>query len=163
MAYYEKGVPKIGVVINPINSDCFIAGQGRGAWFGNQRATVNNHPSLSDTIVGVGFYYDRGKMMRCTLAAIGDLFEQNIQGIRRMGTAALDLIYVGLGRFGAYFEYELSPWDFAAAKLFVEEAGGIVTDCLGQPLTLAKSSILASNGLLHPSALEIVKKGVRLL
>jgi len=63
-----------------------------------------------------------------------------------------------LGRFGGYFEYQLSPWDFAAAQLFVQEAGGQVTDCLGNPLRLAKTSVLASNGRLHPQLLEIVKK-----
>ena len=63
---------------------------------------------------------------------------------------------VGLGRYGAYFEYELSPWDFAAGRLFVEEAGGKVTNAQGGPLPLGKSSILASNGKLHEAMLEVV-------
>ena len=63
---------------------------------------------------------------------------------------------VALGRYGAYFEYELSPWDFAAGRLFVEEAGGRVTDARGGPLPLAKSSILASNGPLHDAMLAII-------
>ncbi len=89
---------------------------------------------LDEVLVGVGFYYDRGAMMEATLAAIGDLFRQNIHGIRRFGTASLDLCMVGVGAFGAFFEYELSPWDFAAGRLFVEEAGGRVTTCLGREL-----------------------------
>ena len=109
-------------------------------------------------MIGVGFYYDRGEMMRATLAAVNKLFDQQIHGIRRMGTAALDLVHVGLGRFGGYFEYKLSPWDFAAGILFVEEAGGKVTDCAGAPLPLAKSTILATNQLLHAPILQIVER-----
>ena len=109
-------------------------------------------------MIAAGFYYDRGPMMQATLAAIEDLFKQNIHGIRRFGTAALDLVQVGLGRFGGYFEYQLSPWDFAAAQLFVTEAGGKITTCKGGDLQLEKSTVLATNSLLHPSMLEIVQK-----
>ena len=73
------------------------------------------------------------------------------------GTAALDLVQVGMGLYGATFEYELSPWDFAAGRLFVEEAGGEVTTCSGAPLPLAKSSVLASNGHLHETVRGIVE------
>ena len=65
---------------------------------------------------------------------------------------------VGLGRFGGYFEYELSPWDFAAARLFLEEAGGKITNCNGQELPLETTSVLASNSILHEPMLEIVSK-----
>ena len=109
-------------------------------------------------MIAVGFYYDRGAMMQATLSAVEALFHKQIHGIRRFGTAALDLVQVGLGRFGGYFEYELSPWDFAAARLFVEEAGGTVTNCSGAPLVLEKSSILATNSTLHPQILEIVSQ-----
>ncbi len=98
--------------------------------------------------------------MEATLAAICDLFRQDIHGIRRFGTASLDLVQVGLGMFGAYFEYELSPWDFAAGRLFVEQAGGRVTTCTGDPLPLANTSVLASNGRLHSAVLEIVDSHV---
>jgi myo-inositol-1(or 4)-monophosphatase len=96
-------------------------------------------------------------MMEATLASIRDLFQQKIHGIRRFGTASLDLCQVGCGQFGAFFEYELSPWDFAAGRLFVEEAGGQVTNCLGGHLPLARSSVLASNGKLHDAVLKIVR------
>jgi myo-inositol-1(or 4)-monophosphatase len=90
--------------------------------------------------------------------AIDELFRQKIHGVRRMGTAALDIVQVGLGRFGGYFEYQLSPWDFAAARLFLEEAGGKITTCDGDKLPLEKTSVLATNSLLHDSMLEIVRK-----
>lgn len=158
VAYYRSGVAHCGVVVNPVTGELFSAEQGRGAFNNGVPSRVNRHTRLDQTMIAAGFYYDRGKMMQATLAAIGDLFLHNIQGIRRFGAASLDLIDVGLGRFGGYFEFTLSPWDFAAAKLFVEEAGGRVTTCAGGPLPLSKSSLLASNGLLHDRLLEVISK-----
>ena len=158
VAYYLNGDARCGCVINPESGDEFVVEQGRGAWHNGRRASVNQHSSLSDTMLAVGFYYDRSAMMRATLAAIDELFAQQIHGIRRMGTAALDIVQVGLGRFGGYFEYQLSPWDFAAAKLFLEEAGGKITTCTGENLPLEKTSVLATNTLLHNSMMEIVAR-----
>ncbi len=160
IAYYENEVARCGVVINAATGDIFQAEQGRGAWFNRQPVHVNPQNSLEETIVGTGFYYDRGAMMKATLATMQDLFEKNVRGIRRFGSAALDLISVGVGRFGGYFEYQLSPWDFAAGKLFVEEAGGRVTDCRGNPLAMESSSVLASNALLHECLVELTRPRV---
>ena len=157
VAYYHRGVAQVGVVFNPITDDWYTAVRGHGAHHNGRSARVQEATQLGEVIVGVGFYYDRGAMMEATLNAIRDLKHQAIHGIRRFGTASLDLISVGLGRFGAYFEYELSPWDFAAGRLFVEEAGGTVTDARGGPLPLEKSSVLATNGPLHASMLSIVR------
>ncbi len=158
VAYYQNGTPNCGVILNPISGDLFTAEQGRGAFHNSRPARVNQHTRLDETMLAVGFYYDRGEMMKRTLRSIERLFESQIHGIRRMGTAALDLVQVGLGRFGGYFEYTLSPWDFAAARLFVEEAGGTVTTCSGNPLELKKSSVLATNTLLHSQMLAIVRE-----
>lgn len=158
VAYYRDGQPECGVVYNPIRNDWYTCQRGQGAFANGAPARVGDQTSLTQVLVGVGFYYDRGAMMEATLAAMGDLFREHIHGIRRFGTASLDLCQVGVGMFGSYFEYELSPWDFAAGALFVTEAGGKVTDCNGQPLPLAKSSLLASNGPLHEPTLAIVQK-----
>lgn len=98
-------------------------------------------------MIGIGFYYDRGIMMEATLTAIRDFFRQNIHGVRRFGTASLDLCQVGLGRYGAYFEYQLHPCILPQAALFVEEAGGVISDCELAELPMARTSCLASNGL----------------
>lgn len=156
IGYYQRGQPVCGVIYNPARGDWFHAVRGKGAFANDKQATVADHASLSDSLVGAGFYYDRGAMMDATLTSIRDLFQQKIHGIRRFGTASLDLCQVGCGQFGAFFEYELSPWDFAAGRLFVEEAGGQITNCRGNALPLAKSSVLASNGKLHESVLKIV-------
>jgi myo-inositol-1(or 4)-monophosphatase len=97
-------------------------------------------------------------MMQATLQAMQEFFESQVHGIRRLGAASLDLCMVADGMLGAFFEYQLCPWDFAAAGLIVEEAGGWVTTGLGHPVPLQSTSLLASNGSLHSSALQIVGK-----
>ena len=158
IAYYEHQVAQCGVVVNPLRGDWYWATRGGGAFHNGAPLEVNAHARLDQTMIGVGFYYDRDKMMEATLAAIGEFFRQQIHGIRRFGTAALDLCQTAAGLYGAYFEYQLSPWDFAAGRLILEEAGGHITDGRGNPLPLAKTSILASNTRLHPAALAIVAK-----
>ncbi len=157
IAYYHNGKPACGIVYDPIRDDWFVAAAGQGSWHNGQPVRVNSNSKLSETLVALGFYYDRGELMKRTLAAMQDFYESNVQGIRRFGSAALDLAYVGTGRYGGYFEYTLSPWDYAAGRLFVEEAGGKVTDCVGNPIELKKSSMLATNSLLHESMLDIVR------
>jgi myo-inositol-1(or 4)-monophosphatase len=160
IAYYRGGRPECGVVYDPGREDWFVAARGRGAFHNGRRARVATNRRLDEILVGVGFYYDRGAMMRATLAAIGDLFGQGIHGIRRFGTASLDLCLVGVGAFGAFFEYELSPWDFAAGRIFVQEAGGRVTTCGGGEVPLGRSTLLASNGHVHDAMLAVVEPHV---
>lgn len=158
IAYYHRGEPVCGVIYNPARDDLYTAERGKGAFDNGKPAQVGQQESLAEVLIGVGFYYDRGAMMRDTLKSVETLFTRQIRGIRRFGTAALDLVQVGLGRYGAFFEYELSPWDFAAGRLFVEEAGGQITTCNGNSLPLDKTSVLASNGKLHQQVLDIVKR-----
>lgn len=158
IGYWHEGDPKAGVVLNPVRGDLYTATRGGGAFDGDRPVRVGTESKLSEVFVGCGFYYDRGYAMEKTLDAIRDCFHAEIHGIRRMGTASLDLCQVGLGWFGAFFEYELSPWDFAAGLLFVEEAGGRATTCRGEPVPLAKTSMVASNGPLHDAMLEITRR-----
>ena len=158
VAYYHQGVSQCGVVFNPIRNDWYTAVRGQGAWVNGQQAQVATAGKLTEVLVGLGFYYDRGAMMEATLCAMRELFQAHVHGIRRMGTASLDLCQVGCGMYGAYFEYELAPWDFAAGVLFVEEAGGRVTDCAGGKLPIERTSLLASNSTLHDAVLEIVSR-----
>jgi len=156
IAYHHQGHPQCGVVFNPVRKEWYTAVRGEGALANGQPATVTDESQLDKVLVGLGFYYDRGAMMEATLTAMRELFQAYVHGLRRMGTASLDLCQVGCGMYGAFFEYELAPWDFAAGRLFVEEAGGRVTDCRGQRLPLSKTSVLASNGKLHDAMLAIV-------
>lgn len=156
VAYYREGRPVAGVVLNPMTNDLFRACSGEGAFHNDREIRVHSSDRMLDALIGTGFYYDRGAMMEATLAALGDCFRRGIHGIRRFGTASLDLCQVAGGRYGAFFEFQLSPWDFAAGRLIVEEAGGHVTTCRGEDLPLQKVSLLASNSRLHPELLEIL-------
>ena len=158
IAYYREGRAEAGIVYNPARDEWHVAARGQGAFLNGDRVRVADHESLDQSLVGVGFYYNRGAMMEATLEAIGDLKRRRIHGIRRFGTASLDLCMVGMGMFGAYFELELSPWDFAAGRLFVEEAGGRVTTCRGADLPLASTDILATNGRLHDVVLDVLAR-----
>ncbi len=158
IAYLHRGQAAVGVIYNPISDDWFYAVRGQGAWQNGERLSVNQESSLADTMVAVGFYYDRGRMMEATLEAIGDFFRQNVHGIRRFGAAALDLAQLARGDYGVFMEFNLQPWDHAAGVLLVHEAGGRVTDCRDQSLPVQQpSSLLATNGLLHDAALAIAK------
>lgn len=158
IAHYHLGQPTVGVVFNPARGEWFTAVAGGGAFRDGRPVQVCASPTLAHTLVGCGFYYDRGDMMRSTLSAIEECFGRDIHGIRRFGTASLDLCMVGCGQLGAFFEYKLSPWDFAAGRLFVEEAGGKVSDARGNALPLESTSVVASNRQLHESMIEITAK-----
>lgn len=158
IAYYQSGVAQFGLIRNVTTGDNYLCAKGQGAYKNQRPIAVSTTTELNHSMIGVGFYYDRGEMMQATLDAVGLLLRQNIDGIRRFGTAALDLAQVATGRYGGFFEYTLSPWDFAAGRLLVEESGGTVTTTSGQPLPLKRSSVLASNGLLHDAILKIVSR-----
>lgn len=158
VAYYRNGKPECGVVFNPVRDELFFAVKGQGAFFQGQPIRVGDQTSLSDVLIGVGFYYDRGAMMQATLKTVEALFHSQIRGIRRFGTASLDLCQVAIGRYGAFFEYQLSPWDFAAGGLIVEEAGGQVTTASGESLPIAQSTLLATNGILHSAMLQVISE-----
>ncbi len=157
IAWAEQGETKLGVVYRPLSDEWFVAGKGRGAFHNGVACQTRNFQRLNEALIAVGFYYDREGQMRATLRAIESLFGHNIHGIRRMGTASLDLCMTGTGRLGGYFEFELAPWDYAAGKLFVEEAGGVVTDCTGHLMSSGNSSILASCPDLHAALLQNIK------
>ncbi len=157
IAHYQAGKCQSGVVHRPVTGDWFVAIQGGGAWRNGVRATVSPADELNRALLGVGFYYDRGEMMRATLDTMRVFFEEGIRGFRRMGAASLDLCMVGCGQLAGYFEFELSPWDFAAGQLFVNEAGGRVSDCAGQPLLTRRSGVVASNSRLHDELLRLIQ------
>jgi myo-inositol-1(or 4)-monophosphatase len=158
IAYYRGGQAECGVVVNPVRGDWYWAVRGAGSYHNGRRLAVSPATQLTQVMIGCGFYYDRGAMMEATLAAVHDFFKAQIHGIRRFGTAALDLCQVADGLFGAFFEYQLAPWDFAAGRLILEEAGGQITDGRGADLAMAQTSVLASNKHLHADCLNIVRR-----
>jgi myo-inositol-1(or 4)-monophosphatase len=146
-----------GVIYDPTRDELFYARKHHGAFLNGKRIRVSSAKKLTESLLTTGFYYDRGKDMIENLEKIKQFFLKDIVGIRRLGAAALDLSYVACGRISGFWEFTLSPWDFAAGKLLVEEAGGKVTGRYGQAVSLEKCFIVASNGKIHDTMLEILK------
>ena len=156
IAYFRDGRPIVGVIANPARGEVYHCVAGGGAFSNGQPARCSEVERLNAAMIGCGFYYDRDEMMRSTLGILERLFVCEVHGIRRFGAAALDLVAVGMGQLDGFFELELSPWDFAAGMLFVQEAGGKITTAQGKSMPVAVSSVVASNGRLHDRLLEQV-------
>lgn len=151
-----EGEVQCGVVYDPMRDELFAARRGAGAWCNGEPIRVSCAPTLSKSVIVTGFYYERGPLMLRTLESMRKLLVANIQGIRRTGAASLDLCYVACGRFDAYFEYRLSPWDFAAGMLIVTEAGGVCADADGVARGLRSEGVVCSNGLIQEELLGMV-------
>ncbi len=156
IAYAEHGEVKMGYILDPIRNECFHAAAGGGAFLNNNPIHVSDRP-LEQAIIGTGFYYDRGEIMKATLRSVEKLFENNARGMRRTGSAALDICYVAAGRLDGFFEYKLGTWDFAAGMLIVKEAGGLCNDAAGNQMTLNSKTYVFSNGCCTEELLKIVR------
>jgi len=148
LALWEDGDPLVGVVIEAVHGEEFTAVRGEGAWLNSQPISVSSQAVLSQALVGTGFPYDRRERAREYAALVGAVLAE-CQGIRRRGSAALDLCYVAAGRFDAFWEQGLAVWDMAAGILMVEEAGGKVTGLDGGRVPLDGSLVIATNGSVH--------------
>jgi myo-inositol-1(or 4)-monophosphatase len=148
-----RGEIVAGLVFNPPASEFFWAEKGQGCWLGERRLTVAT-TSIAHAIVGTGIPHLGRPAHERFLAALPRIMSE-VAGIRRLGSASLDLANVAAGRFDMFWEVGLSPWDVAAGQLLVKEAGGIVTGCKGEPFRLDGPDILATNGhAMHTKALQ---------
>jgi myo-inositol-1(or 4)-monophosphatase len=155
VAYTEKGRLVAGAVYDPMRDELFAASAGNGAFLNEKRIRVSERDALSKSLIATGFYYDRSATMEKTLAALHTLFGKQIHCMRRMGACTLDLTWLACGRYDGYFEYTLSPWDFAAGLLIVLEAGGRASDIDGTPAGLFAKGLICSNGLIHDELLAV--------
>lgn len=158
IAVAYKGELVAGVVYDPNLDELFTAEKGSGSYLNGRRLTVSSTPKLINSLLVTGFPYDIAQNPE---NAIGHFvnFLVEAQGIRRLGSAALDLSYVAAGRFDGFWEVNLNPWDMAAGMLFVREAGGRVTDFAGAESSIYKKQVLASNGIIHDAMLQVLRKG----
>jgi myo-inositol-1(or 4)-monophosphatase len=156
IGFEQDGRLEMGGVFDPFRKELFFAERGRGATLNGKPIHVSKAQTLSDSLLATGFPYDRNKNPDDYLNMLR-VFLTRIQGIRRGGSAAIDLCYVACGRFDGYYEMKLSPWDKAAGMIIVEEAGGRLTDFSGAPLTLAGLQNLATNGLIHTEMLALLE------
>ena len=144
----------VGVVYEVGQDELFVASKNNGTTLNGKAIEVTETENLSDTLLATGFPYYDFKRLPVYLELLSDFFKTT-RGVRRMGSAAVDLAYVAAGRFDGFFEYGLSPWDVAAGTLLVEEAGGMVNDFSNGKNILFGKEIWASNGKIHE---EISKK-----
>jgi myo-inositol-1(or 4)-monophosphatase len=145
-----------GLIYNPVTDELFTAERGKGAFLNDQRLRVAGRQRMADAVVACGLpHLGRGDLaqFRNEFAVI----QERVAGLRRFGSAALDLAWVAAGRLDIYWERNLSPWDMAAGILLVREAGGYVSDCEGRDAMMATGDIVAGNETMHRELVSLLK------
>jgi myo-inositol-1(or 4)-monophosphatase len=154
IAYVFQGALKLGAVYDPMRDEMFLAEHGKGAWLNGRPMRVAQAPSLEKSLLVTGFPYDTWYAKRNNFDHFVKLSRMT-QGVRRLGSAALDLCYVAAGRLDGFWELTLKPWDVAAGGLIAREAGAMVTTVDGLPdFYRPPISILAANPTIHALLLE---------
>jgi myo-inositol-1(or 4)-monophosphatase len=160
IALAQRNALLAAAIFNPVHNELFTAARGEGAALNGKKIYVSSNPTLSTSLLCTGFPV-RNRKGNPNLQYYGD-FTQLSHGVRRDGSAALDLAGVAAGRFDGFWEFGLQKWDTAAGVLLIEEAGGRVSDFAGEPYQLGGPIILATNGLIHEEmramALEIARR-----
>jgi myo-inositol-1(or 4)-monophosphatase len=157
IALERNGAIVAGITFNPANDELFVAERGKGAFLNDRRIRVAARSRTADAIVACGLpHFGRGDLAlaRAEIAAA----QQRFAGLRRFGAATLDLAWVAAGRFDAFWERDLSPWDLAAGTLLVREAGGFVSDIDGGEAILTSGHVAAGNETMHRELIRLLKE-----
>ena len=156
IAHVKDGVPNAGLIYNPVTDELFVAERGKGAFLHNRRLRVAARRELANAVITCGIPH-RGRgdlaLFRKELAAI----QEQVAGIRRTGSAALDMAWVAAGRFDGFWERNLSSWDLAGGLVLLREAGGFATDIDGGEAILEKGSIIAGNEEIQRALFALLK------
>lgn len=155
IALQQKGVLTQAVIYDPVRNDLFTATKGRGAFLNDKRIRVSNRSKLQASLISTGFPFRDFTHLDTYLAMLKDMIK-NTTGIRRPGSAALDLAYVAAGFTDGFFEINLSTWDIAAGGLLVQEAGGMVGDFEGNESWLTTGNIVAGNAKVFSQMLQVL-------
>ena len=150
-----EGEVEWGGVFDPLRNELYVARRGRGATCNGRPLHVSGVRSLSASLLATGFPYD---IRTSSLTNLNNYcaFALRTQGVRRSGSAAMDLCQVAAGHLDGFWELKLNPWDCAAGSLIVREAGGTVTNFSGKPASIYEREIVASNGLIHDAMLSVL-------
>ena len=153
IAMRENNKLQLGVVYDPVKEELFCASRGEGATLNNRRIRVSTQKELTASLIGTGLPYRTDQELDAYMATLRAMLE-NTSGIRRAGSAALDLAYVAAGRFDGFWEYGLNIWDIAAGVLIIQEAGGLVSDMEGGHDFLESGNLVAANSKLFKTFLK---------
>lgn len=157
LALHIDGVPTHAYVYNPMIHYLFEAQQRQGTKLNGRHVSVSQHTKFKECLFSTGFPYDYPTNPENNLRYF-DHFNQRIQGVRRPGSAALDMAFTASGTFDGFWEWHLKPWDVAAGILLIQEAGGVVTAFDGTPYTFSHNNIVAGNPAIHALMLDELKK-----
>lgn len=155
IAYMVNGEPRAGAIYLPEFDDMYYAEENEGAFKNDQRINVSSTRAIEDATVATGFPYDVWENFDDVLSALKGVLT-HARAVRRLGSAAVDLCLTAEGVFDAFYEHRLKPWDTAAGVIIVREAGGRVTDFSGRHFFVNYPEIVASNGKIHDSLLEVI-------
>lgn len=155
IALQHRGILTQAVVYDPIRNELFTATRGRGAFLNDKRIRVTKRVHLADALIGTGFPYTQFAHIDAYMAILKELM-QKTSGLRRPGSAALDLAWMAAGRYDGFFETALKPWDIAAGCLLITEAGGMVSDLQGSDSYLKSGHICAGNPDIHTHLLKLI-------
>jgi myo-inositol-1(or 4)-monophosphatase len=157
IALRHKNKIQLGVVLDPIRNELFQAQRGEGAYLNGNKIQVSKRRNLEECLLATGFPFKQKQSLTSYVKCFQDIFQQS-SGMRRMGSAAIDLAYVAAGRFDGFWELGLSPWDVAAGSIIIEEAGGKISDFWGEYSSLDSGYIAATNGHIHPALIKIIQQ-----
>ncbi len=155
IAMEYKGKVILGVVYDPIKDEMFSAEVGKGAFLNGNLIKPSGADKLENSLLATGFLHEDERLVEMNLVNFCK-FIRGARGVRRDGSAALDLCYVACGRYDGFWELGLHPWDTAAGAFIIKESGGFVTNISGGDFTDYKGEILASNGLIHKRMVEVL-------
>ncbi|MCF6345747.1 MAG: inositol monophosphatase [Thiomicrorhabdus sp.] len=159
IAVKEKGKLTHAAIYDPVRDEMFTASRGRGAFLNNHRMRVSQQKTLNNALLATGFPYHDFSYLDSYMASLKS-FMTSTAGVRRAGSAALDLAYVASGRVDGYWEFNLKPWDIAAGALLVQEAGGLATDFQGGENFLNSGNILTANPKLYKEMAQTLAKTI---
>lgn len=160
IAMRENNKLQLAVVYDPLKEELFCAIRGEGATLNNRRIRVSKQRDLTGSLIGTGLPYRTDQELDAYLATLKAMLDKT-SGIRRAGSAALDLAYVAAGRFDAFWEFGLNKWDIAAGALLVQEAGGLVSDMQGGHQYLESGNIVAANTHLYKSFITTINTAIK--
>jgi len=153
-----NGIQQLGVVYDPSRDECFSAEHGRGAWLNDQPIHVTTETELQHSLLVTGFPYSILTSNNNNLGYF-NRFSLRSRAVRRLGSAALDLCYVAMGRFDGYWELLLQSWDIAAGSLIAAEAGAHLTDMQGGPNFMSPPhSLIVANPAIHAQMLSVIQE-----